>query len=512
MKNSLGRELPDAEMKELNYQPFESTEIGNPVISRVAPKVRVSTGDDKVVSSVDEVIKDVLKDGMTISFHHHFRDGDFVFNIVMDRIIKLGYKDLTLAPSSLTNVMNDKVIEAIKVGTVTNITTSGMRGELGEQVSHGLMKNPVIFRSHGNRARSIENGNIKIDVAFLGVPNADRLGNANGREGDSAFGSMGYALIDAKYANKVVLLTDTLVDYPNTPASIEQTQVDYVVKVDRVGDPDRIGSGATRFTKDPKELKIARMVNDVITHSPYFKQDFSFQTGTGGAALAVTKFLGESMKEAGITAAFTCGGTTSPIVDLLEAGLVKKVMDVQDFDKGAASSMKSNRDQAEIDASWYADPENKGAMVDQLDVCILSALEIDTDFNVNVLTGSNGEIRGAVGGHQDAGTAKMTIISAPLTRGRIATIVPSVNSVSTPGSSIDVLVTEVGIAINPARQDLVATFSKVPSLPIVSIEELQKRAEATVGKPAPVEYTDRVVGLVEYRDGSLIDAIKQVKD
>lgn len=484
MKNSLGRELPDAEMKELKYQPYQSTEIGNPVISWVAPKVRVSTGDDKVIFSVDEVIKDVLQDGMTISFHHHFREGDFVFNLVMDRIIKLGYKDLTLAPSSLTNVMNDKVIEAIKAGTVTNITTSGMRGELGEQVSHGLLKNSVIFRSHGNRARSIENGNIKIDVAFLGVPNADRLGNANGMEVESAFGSMGYALIDAKYANKVVLLTDTIVDYPNTPASIEQTQVDYVVKVDRVGDPDRIGSGATRFTKDPKELKIARMVNDVITHSPYFKQDFSFQTGTGGVALAVTKFLGESMKKAGITAAFTCGETTSPIVDLLEAGLIKKVMDVQDFDKGAASSMKSNPDQAEI----------------------------DTDFNVNVLTGSNGEIRGAVGGHQDAGTAKMTIISAPLTRGRIATVVHSVNSVSTPGASIDVLVTEVGIAINPARQDLIDAFSKVPSLPIVSIEELQKRAEATVGKPAPVEYTDRVVGLVEYRDGSLIDAIKQVKD
>lgn len=78
---------------------------------------------------------------------------------------------------------------------------------------------------------------------------------------------------------------------------------------------------------------------------------------------------------------------------------------------------------------------------------------------------------------------KKTIISAPLTRGRIATVAPSVNSVSTPGASIDALVTEVGIAINPARQDLVDAFSKVPSLPIVSIEELQKRAEATVGKP-----------------------------
>jgi citrate lyase subunit alpha / citrate CoA-transferase len=279
-----------------------------------------------------------------------------------------------------------------------------------------------------------------------------------------------------------------------------------------LGTPDRIGSGATRFTKDPKELKIAKMVNDVIVNSPYFKNGFSFQTGTGGASLAVTRYLRQSMLDNDVTAAFTCGGTTSPIVKLLEEGLVKKVMDVQDFDKGAASSMKSNPGQIEIDGSWYADPDNKGAMVDQLDVAILSALEIDTKFNVNVLTGSNGVIRGAVGGHQDAGTAKMTIISAPLTRGRIATVVPAVNSITTPGASIDVLVTEVGVAVNPARKDLIEAFKKAPGIPLVSIEELQKRAEGIVGKPKPIEYTDRTVALVEYRDGTLIDEVKQIKD
>ena len=139
-------------------------------------------------------------------------------------------------------------------------------------------------------------------------------------------------------------------------------------------------------------------------------------------------------------------------------------------------------------------------------------MEIDTDFNVNVLTGSNGEIRGAVGGHQDAGTAKMTIISAPLTRGRIATIVPAVNSVTTPGSSIDVVVTEVGVAVNPARKDLIEAFKNVPSIPLISIEELQQHAEKIVGKPEKIEYTDRTVALVEYRDGTLIDEIKQIKD
>lgn len=512
MKNKIGRELSDEIMQQKGYKPFETTKMGNPTVKRVAPKVRISTGDDKVTASLTDVVKNNVKDGMTISFHHHLREGDFIFNLVLDEIIKQGIKNLTIAPSSLTNVMNEKVIEGIKAGTITHIESSGMRGTLGDAISHGLLDNPVILRSHGSRARAIENGETKIDVAFLGVPNADRLGNANGMVGNAAFGSLGYALVDAKYADKVILLTDNLVDYPNTPASINQTQVDYVVKVDKVGDPDLIGSGATRFTKNPKDLKIAKMVSDVITHSPYFKENFSFQTGSGGASLAVTRFLRDEMIKKNIKASFALGGVTTPIINLLNEGLIKKVMDVQDFDKGAADSMKNDVNQQEIDASWYADPDNKGAMVDQLDVCILSALEIDTDFNVNVMTGSDGILRGAVGGHQDAATAKMTIISAPLTRGRIATVVPQVGTVVTPGESIDVLVTEVGVAVNPKRQDLIEAFKKVPSIPLYTIEELQEKAYQIVGKPKPLEYTNKVVALIEYRDGTIIDEVKEVKD
>ncbi|MBS9336154.1 citrate lyase subunit alpha [Fructobacillus papyrifericola] len=512
MKNKVNREIPDSILKDKQYEGFQTTDFGQPDIQRVAPKVTAQTGPSKVVDSIKQVVKETLQDGMTISFHHHFREGDFVFNLVMREIIDAGYKDLTLAPSSLTNVMNDIVVEAIEKGVVTNITSSGMRGSLGDAVSHGALKNPVIFRSHGGRARAIETGKIKIDVAFLGVPNADEMGNANGMNGEAAFGSLGYALMDAQYANKLVLITDSLMPYPNTPASIKQTQVDYVVKVDKVGDPDKIGSGATRFTKDPKELQIARMVNDVIVHSPYFKDGFSFQTGSGGAALAVTRFLRQAMLDNQIKASFALGGITKPTVDLLNEGLVNRVMDVQDFDKGAASSMKNSPAQQEIDASWYADPANKGAMVDKLDVAILSALEIDTNFNVNVMAGSDGVIRGAIGGHQDAATAKLTIISAPLVRGRIATVVPDVTTVITPGDSIDVLVTEIGIAINPKRKDLFEQLKKVPGLPIFTIEELQQKAEKLVGQPKPLEFTDRVVALAEYRDGSLIDVIKEVKD
>lgn len=512
LKNNVNRDLPDELMTQLQYQPYQTTEIGHPEIQRVAPKVRAQTGDDKLVDSIEDVVKATVKDGMTISFHHHFRNGDFVFNQVMRVIIDAGIKNLTLAPSSLTGVMNDMVIEAIKAGTVTNITSSGMRGSLGDFVSHGGLKNPVIFRSHGDRARAIEHGDIKIDVAFLGVPNADKLGNANGMDGKAVFGSLGYALMDAQYADQVVLLTDNLMPYPNTPASIKQTQVDYVVQVDKVGDPDKIGSGATRFTKDPKELKIAETVNNVIVNSPYFKDGFSFQTGSGGAALAVTRYLRQSMLDNQIKASFALGGITKPTTDLLNEGLIDKVMDVQDFDKGAADSMHTNPNQQEIDASWYADPDNKGAMVDQLDVVILSALEIDTKFNVNVMTGSDGVIRGAIGGHQDAATAKLTIISAPLVRGRIATVVPDVTTVITPGDSIDVLVTEYGIAINPKRQDLQQALTNIPGVPVYTIEQLQQMAADKVGHPEPLQFTDRVVALAEYRDGTIIDAIHEVKD
>ena len=510
MKNKVNREIPESVLNK-GYKPYG--EEVEKVVQRVAPTVHTSDGNGKLCDSIADVVKKTLKDGMTISFHHHFRAGDHVFNLVMREIIDQGIKDLTLAPSSLHAVMNDLVIEGINKGTITKIETSGMRGSLGEVVSHGALKEPVVFRSHGARARAIESGRVKIDVAFLGVPIADKYGNANGMEGDAAFGSLGYALVDAQYADRVVLLTDNIVDAPHTPASIKQTQVDYVVKVDEVGDPDKIGSGATRFTKDPKELKIAQMANEVIVNSPYFKDGFSFQTGSGAAALAVARYLKQDMIKHDIKASFALGGITSPIVDLAKEGLVRKVMDVQDFDKGAADSMMNNANQQEIDASWYADPDNKGSMTDQVDVVILSALEIDTKFNVNVMTGSDGVIRGAIGGHQDCSAGgKLVIVTAPLTRGRLATVVRDVTNVTTPGSTIDVLVTEYGVAINPERKDLVEKLSKVPGLPIIDINELADKAEKLVGKPEPLKFKDNTVGIIEYRDGTVIDTIKEVDD
>lgn len=317
-------------------------------------------------------------------------------------------------------------------------------------------------------------------------------------------------MIDAKYADKVVIITDTLVPFPNTPISIPQTDVDYVVEVEAIGDPQGIAKGATRFTKNPKELLIAEYAAKVITNSPYYKEGFSFQTGTGGAALAVSRFLREAMLKDGIKASFALGGITNAMVELLEEGLVEKIIDVQDFDHSSAVSLGSNAGHYEIDAEMYASPLSKGSVINQLDTAILSALEIDTDYNVNVMTGSDGVIRGASGGHSDTSMAcKMSLVISPLVRGRIPTIVDKVNTVVTPGTSIDVIVTEVGIAINPDRQDLIEHF-KTLDVPQYTIEELKEKAYQIVGTPEAIHYGDKVVALIEYRDGTLIDVVRNV--
>ncbi|MFI3256197.1 MAG: citrate lyase subunit alpha, partial [Psittacicella sp.] len=472
----------------------------------------IRPGEDKVLASLkDAVIKSGLKDGMTISFHHHLRDGDEVLIPVMEIIEELGIKNLKLSISSLTGA-HEGLIHFIENKTVVSISTSGVRGELGKAISQGIMEEPIIIRSHGGRARSITTGEVKIDIAFLGVPTCDNYGNACGYKGKSLLGSLGYAMVDARYAEKVILITDDLASYPNARASIPQTDVDYVVKVDSIGDPSKISSGATRYTKNPRELLIAENAAKLMMSTPLFKDGFSLQSGSGGASLAVARFIEEEMIQRNIKASFALGGITGQFVEMLEKGLIGSLYDTQSFDLIAAKSIAENKNHIEISASFYANPSNKGCAVNKLDFVILSALEVDTKFNVNVITGSDGYLRGASGGHSDtAAGAKLAIIVCPLIRGRLPTIVDDVITVVTPGESIDAVVTDHGIAINTLRKDLVELF-KDSKLPILTIEELKEKAYAMTGKPAPIKFTDRPIAFIEYRDGTIIDTVYQVDE
>lgn len=489
------------------YEPFTGANTHTPYLADCRQKYQ-----RKLFDSVDDVLaRCELRDGMTVSFHHAFREGDKVINYVMAKLAERGLKGLTLASSSLMTC-NAPLIEHIRAGVITKIYTSGMRGELAEAISHGLMAEPVEIHSHGGRVNLIEKGEITIDVAFLAVSCCDEYGNASGTGGTSRCGSLGYAMVDAKYAKKVVLLTENIEPFPYMPASLIQDQVDYIVKIDSVGDPAKISIGAARVTSNPRELMIARSAADVIEHSGFFRDGFSLQTGSGAASTACTRFLESRMRKQNIVASFALGGITGSIVDLHEKGLIKKLLDTQSFDGVAGASLAKNPHHVEISTSVYANPAAKAACCDRVDIVILSALEIDTDFNVNVLTGSDGVMRGASGGHCDvAAAANLTIVVAPLIRSRIPTVVRQVTTRVTPGESVDVLVTDHGIAVNPARQEVKARLIAA-GLPVVDIGTLYQRTLLISGEPKPIAFTSRIVGVVRYRDGSVIDVVRQVKE
>ena len=464
----------------------------------------------KIVASLREAISLCgLKSGMSISFHHHLRNGDYTLNRVMDEIAALGIRDLTLNASSLFDA-HAPLREHIKNRVVRKINTDYMSAGLGRAISEGLMNEPVEFRTHGGRPRDIALGITPIDVAFIAAPTSDPAGNCSGKYGPSACGSLGYAFPDAMYAKKVVVITDNLVPYPLTDASIPEIYVDYVVPVDAIGDPRGIVSGTTKITRDPVGLVMAETAARVIRHSGLLKDGFSFQTGAGGATLAAAKFLKEIMLREKIRGSFASGGVTGYLVDMLNEGCFTSLMDVQCFDLKAVESIRTNPAHHEISAMQYASPAAKSAVVDHLDVVLLGATEIDTDFNVSVHTDSAGCIMGGSGGHSDtAAGAKLSMIIAPLFRARLPIITGRVRCISTPGRDVDVVVTQRGVAVNPAKPDL-ALRLKDAGLPIVDIHELKQIAERITGVPAVPPEGGRVVARVLSRDGEPLDVIRQL--
>ena len=363
------------------------------------------------------------------------------------------------------------------------------------------------MQTHGGRARAIEAGEICIDTAFIAAPAADAFGNINGVDGPSACGSFGYPIVDAAHARHVVAITDNLVPYPACPIAISQDHVDFVVSVDSIRDARQIVSGTTCPTSNPVGLHMAETAARVLEASGLLANDFSFQTGAGGVSLAVASQLATRMASRGVRGSFASGGITGMIVDMLNAGLFRTLLDVQCFDLEAVGSFRSNPSHQMMSASMYANPWTRGAVVDQLDCMILGAAEIDLDFNVNVSTGTDGRIIGGSGGHSDTAVgAKLALVTTQLAAGLYPKIVDRV----TPGETIDAVATESGIAINPRREDLRGRIIAV-GLPVVPIEQLRADARLVVADDivAKTDPEGRIVAIVQYRDGSVIDVIRQ---
>lgn len=514
MINAVGRDIPEEILKQTGKEVFQGNyyKDGKP-FKKAGPMVTpvMNHDHDKMVKDIHEaLVKCNAHDGMTVSFHHHFRDGDLVVCMVMKEIHKMGLKNITISASSLGKA-HDDLVPMIEDGTITNIESSGVRGKIGEAISHGKLKGLATMRSHGGRVRALVTGETHVDIAFIGTPTCDEYGNCRGIGGKTNCGVLSYSYVDGNQADYVVAVTDCLVPFPNYPAHISMTKVDYVCVVDQIGIPEKIATGAAKPTTDQRKLMMAEYCTQVVANTPYFKDGFSYQTGVGGASIASTISLTEIMKERNIKMGFGVGGLTKPMCDLLDNGMVRVLLDTQDFDLDAVNNVK-NPNHHRISAGAYANPMNKGAFVNKLDYVILAALEVDVHFNCNVVVGSDGVITGAQGGHPDtAQGAKCTIVIAPLLQGRIPAICTDVTTVTTPGESVDIVVTDYGVAVNPARPDLLKALQDADCVPLKTIEELRDIAYSIVGEPEKVQFGDRVVGIIEARDGTIMDVVREVK-
>lgn len=509
--NAAGRKVPTIINGE-KHTPFVGVGKFKPTGRKYAPKISTCADypadGNKVVQNLREaLIKAGLKDGMTISTHHHFRDGDLVANQIFDIAHEMGVKNLRWFPSA-SFPCQQKLISYLEDGTINRIEGS-MNGPLGRFASEGKMKGLGVLRSHGGRYQAVQDGEVQIDIAVIAAPSADPFGNANGVEGDAACGLLGFALADSQYAEKVIVVTDNLVPFPCIPWQIHGNYVDHVVKVDQVGIPEKIISGTTQITKSPDRLLIAEMTARFCEKAGLIYDGFSYQAGAGGTALSIGIYFGEFLRKNKWKARFIRGGSNKYPVQMLEEGLVDYILDGQTFDLEGVRSMRENPNHVNTSPFTSYNYHGKGNFASMVDIVILGATEVDVNFNANVVTHSDGYLLHGIGGWQNCLFSKCTILPIPLFRDRIPVIRDEVTTLCGPGELIDVIVTERGIAINPLRQDLVER-TKNAGLPIKTIQQLKEEAEAICGKPEQVELSDEFVAAIKWVDGTVIDAVRKV--
>ncbi len=514
VKNAVGRLVP-TNVNGQKQIPFKGVGKYKPKGKKAAPPIR-SCADypadgNKVVKNLKEALKKAgLKDGMTISTHHHLRNGDALTNYLFDTIKAMGVKNIRWFPSASFPV-HKHLIKYLEDGTIHHIEGS-MNGPLGRFTSEGKMRGTGVLRSHGGRWQAIQDGEVHIDIAVIAAPTADPFGNATGDRGPSACGLLGFALADSIYADNVIVATDNLVPFPCIPWQIQGNNVDYVVEVDSLGDPAKIVSGTTQVTKSPDRLLIAEYIAQFFEDAGIMKDGFSFQAGAGGINLAFAVYLRERMKKKGIKARFIRGGSTKYLVEMLEEGLTDFILDGQTFDLEGVRSMRENPNHVNTSPFTSYNYHGKGNFASMVDAAVLGATEVDINFNGNVVTHSDGYLLHGIGGWQNALFAKTTILAVPSFRDRIPVIVDKVTTLVGPGELIDVIVTERGIAINPRRKDLIKA-TKNSSLPIRPIEEIYEEVNKICGgKPAkPKVNKNKVVAIIKWVDGTVIDSVYQVE-
>ena len=512
-KNAVGRMIPET----INGKPaipFKGVGKYKPKGKKYGPPIPScadypSDGNKLVPNLKEALIKAGIKDGMTISTHHHFRNGDLVAVEIFKIASELGIKDLVWFPSA-SFPCHKPIIKYLENGTIHHIEGS-MNGPLGRFASQGKMKGVGVLRSHGGRYQAVQDGEVIIDIAVIAAPTADPFGNANGLTGPSACGLLGFALADSQYAHKVIVVTDNLVPFPCIPWQIHGNYVDYVVETEQIGIPEKIVSGTTKVTKSPDRLYIAELTAKFCDEAGLIKDGFSFQAGAGGTSLSIGIYFGEIMRKKGIKARFARAGSNKYLVQMFEEGLVEYILDGQTFDLEGVRSMRENPNHVDTSPFTSYNYHSKGNFAGMVDIVILGATEVDVNFNANVVTHSDGYLLHGIGGWQNCLFSKNVILPIPLFRDRIPVIKDEVTTICGPGELIDIIVTERGIAINPRRTDLIEKM-KNSKLPIKTIYELKEEAERICGKPKAAEFEDKIIAAIKWVDGTVIDVVRKVKE
>ncbi|MCK5596342.1 MAG: citrate lyase subunit alpha, partial [Candidatus Eisenbacteria sp.] len=222
-KNAAGRMVP-TDVNGREAIPYRGVGKHRPKGNKAAPLIATVADypdcGDKTVPDLKAALKAAgILDGMTISTHHHLRNGDYVGNAVFEAAAELGVKDLMWFPSA-SFPCHAPIIEHMENGVVHHIEGS-MNGPLGEYCSNGKMRGLGVLRSHGGRYQAIQDGEVHIDIAVIAAPTSDPFGNANGLTGPAACGLLGFALADSQYADKVIVITDNLIPFPCIPWQIQ---------------------------------------------------------------------------------------------------------------------------------------------------------------------------------------------------------------------------------------------------------------------------------------------------
>ncbi len=466
------------------------------------------TYKSKITNLSDALKKCGIKDGDTLSFHHQLRNGDYVVNMTLAAVRDLGIKNIRMAQTAIFNV-HEPVIDFIKDGVVNRIEGS-INGIVGDFISKNPLPYPVVLRSHGGRWAAVKTGELHPNIAIIAASTSDECGNCTGIIGESAFGPISYSQVDATHADHVIVVTDNIVEYPCKFQEVQERNVDCVAKVDHIGDPKNIMSGTTKITEDPMKLQIARDCVELMDAAGLIKDGMVFQSGAGGISLAAMKFLGVRLQEKDVVASIATGGLTRLIVDIYKAGRVKNIYYSQVFDDYSVKFIQEDLG-LPADIGHYADPTSKGRTIDGLDTVVLGATEVDVDFNVNVNTHSDGRMLHGIGGHQDtAAGSSLCIVTCPVFRKTNPIVREKVTTISTPGDVVDAIVTDKGIAINPKRKELLEkTKGKIN---IVPIEDLKQIAYDETGGPQELDFTDQIVGMTKWFDGTVLDNILKVKE